>query len=147
MLNPNAVRTVAVRVLKQVLALLLVVVALVLLWKFLLPAVGSWLAAQLPLLTVVALLVLFVECAYLTLARCYQTGFLGSLGLGTMALVSGSVLLETYAGVEYLFIKQVAWFFIGCAAFMTQHVYRVVVSAVKRRRKEDDAEPWLGERT
>lgn len=87
------------------------------------------------LLFIVSCLVAFGASIYLAMARCYQTGIFGSIGLGAMAL-----------GVYVHFTN---WFFdtgghpspqtkiliIGLALFLAQHVFRVITKTrIERKR-------------
>lgn len=75
----------------------------------------------------VASFVVFCCSIYLTIARCYSTGLVGTTGLGMIALVSFTYFAEYWLDASYWFPSVITQtLVIGVALFLTQHVTRVV---------------------
>lgn len=76
-----------------------------------------------------------VVSMYLTVAKSYRTGLLGSLGFFMAVLGFGSMLFEFAGGVEFKVLPQVAMGTAGVAIFMVQHVAR----SIRFRRKRESS--------
>lgn len=72
-------------------------------------------------------------CLYLAVAKCYQTGVPGSIGLGLMALALGVFWLETLS-VTYELTRMTGFLVTGLVIFLSQHVYRVITKNRADRR-------------
>ena len=67
------------------------------------------------------------QCAYLVLARCYATGFLGSIGLGFVGVAVGTVGWESVVlGVEYRLVPQAVLLLAGVFLYLSQVIWRVI---------------------
>jgi membrane-bound ClpP family serine protease len=94
------------------------------------------------LLFAFACVVLFVMAIYLTLARCYSTGFAGVIGLALAGICLAVILLSMWEGVTYTIAIEIALLMWGIAIFMGQHVARVVYYARRDRREARQVCPF-----
>ena len=77
--------------------------------------------------------VIVAAAVFLTVVKCYRTGFLGAFGFLFVVLGFGSMLAEALSGVEFKILPQVAAGTAGVAVFLVQHVTR---SMHFRRKRE-----------
>lgn len=77
--------------------------------------------------------VIVAAAVFLTVVKCYRTGFLGATGFLFVVLGFGSMLAEALSGLDFRVLPQVATGTAGIAIFMVQHVTR---SMHFRRKRE-----------
>jgi hypothetical protein len=86
--------------------------------------------------------IIFVVCGYLTVASCYRTGVLGSVGFGFAACGAGVIVFEALAGTQYDVAYETRFIVGGIALYLIQTAWRARhhgVKALKRRREDQVA--------
>jgi fatty acid desaturase len=72
----------------------------------------------------ISALIIVLIAIYLTVAKCYRTGFMGSVGFFFTVLGFGTMLIEFASGIEFRVLPQVAMGTAGVAIFLAQHFFR-----------------------
>lgn len=86
--------------------------------------------------------IIFAICGYLTVARCYKTGILGSIGFAFAAGGAGVVVFEWLTGTEYSVAYEMRFIIGGIALYLIQIAYRARHHGVaERNRRKTDANP------
>ena len=75
-------------------------------------------------------------CMYLAIARCYNTGVIGSIGLGLLALGLMVFVTEAWQNPDYQVFRHTGLVITGLCLFFMQHIFRVIHrNRADRRRK------------
>lgn len=79
--------------------------------------------------------VIFLICAYLTVAQCYKTGVLGAFGFAFAAAGAGVVIFEALLGTDYRVSNEIRFIIGGVALYLIQVAWRARHHGVRARNR------------